>query len=312
MLRISQSSMVRSDRSAVHSRRPLVLITPSAVKDVEVQDFAEPRPFERFGTWAAPITVARDGTIRRLARWLALHRGSASDRGELWRQCQQRNPACFRQFRVVRMAQPSFFLPAGEAAFEVLTNPTQIPDRPPTGVMLRHLEAMDAFPGATFYFLRPLFVADPYPRLCLPAALRQEAWFDQHDAFRTAHWLGWSFRAQVRLAALARRAATKCVRAMSQMTDSLNRLLSSELPAANVRDLALRRPLRQRLESRLAEAESLGLEVEIQRLRWSLEELRRRVSIDPILCFELPERSGVLWFEAHWYDGVDGRTYVHF
>jgi hypothetical protein len=178
--------------------------------------------------------------------------------------------------------------------------------------MLRHLEAMDAFPGATFYFLRPVFVAEPYPRLCLPAELREEAHFDEHDAFRMTRWLGWAFRGQARLAALARRAAIRALRGMTRMTEALNDLLGPTLPTRTTFDPMLRRRIQSRIEGRLALTESLGLEVESQRLRWALEELRRRVSVDPVLCFELPYRPGVLWFEAHWYDGIDGQTYVHF
>lgn len=109
-------------------------------------------PFARFGQWSAPISIARDGTIPRLARWLALHQNTAADEAALWTECRAANPECFRTYRVVALDQPSFFLPAGEVAFEMFENPTQIPDRPPQGVMMRHMEALDAFAAATFYF----------------------------------------------------------------------------------------------------------------------------------------------------------------
>ena len=34
--------------------------------------------------------------------------------------------------------------------------------------------------------------------------------------------------------------------------------------------------------------------------------------IDLVLAFELPDRPGELWFEAHWFIGRDARTYVHY
>jgi hypothetical protein len=49
-----------------------------------------------------------------------------------------------------------------------------------------------------------------------------------------------------------------------------------------------------------------------EEFRRSLVELRNHLAIDPILCFERPSQPGVLWFEAHWYIGIDGKTYVHF
>ena len=44
----------------------------------------------------------------------------------------------------------------------------------------------------------------------------------------------------------------------------------------------------------------------------ALDELRRRMTIDPVLAFEVAGRPGELWFEAHWFAANDGRTYVHY
>jgi hypothetical protein len=77
-------------------------------------------------------------------------------------------------------------------------------------------------------------------------------------------------------------------------------------------DPATGRLLRKRLEDRLARTNSRGFAVESLRLELAVEELRRRITADPVLAFEVPSRPGELWFESHWYVGRDGRTYVHF
>jgi hypothetical protein len=114
-------------------------------------------------------------------------------------------------YRVVKLDRPSYFLPAGEVVFDVLANPTQIPEEPPTGVLLRHLEAMDVFPASTFYFLRPVFVAEPTFQLCSADELRREAYFDRLDAMRRARHFGWAYRTHAWLAA-KRDAAKSLVR----------------------------------------------------------------------------------------------------
>ena len=70
--------------------------------------------------------------------------------------------------------------------------------------------------------------------------------------------------------------------------------------------------MRHELEARLETAEYYGLARESRRLEVALEELRRRITIDPVLAFEVESRPGELWFEAHWFEATDGRTYVHY
>lgn len=270
------------------------------------------QPFERFGRWALPVSIARDGTIGRLARWLALHRHEDTDDDALWDRCRRANPECFRTYRVVTTDQPSFFLPAGDVAFEVIENPTQIPDRPPQGVMLRHMEAMDAFATAKFYFLRPVFVTEPCFRLCTAAELRREAYFDQFDAMRRARHFGWAYRSQDWLRAKRDAASLLALRTATRLVEELTWTLSPTAPGNLAIDPATRRRLRRQFRDRLARTESLGLVRESRRLEIALDELRRRITIDPVLCFETASRPGELWFEAHWFAGNDGRTYVHF
>jgi hypothetical protein len=70
--------------------------------------------------------------------------------------------------------------------------------------------------------------------------------------------------------------------------------------------------LRRQLSHRLEHTRSLGLVKESRRLQFALDDLRRRITIDPVLAFEVTSRPGELWFEAHWFAGNDGRTYVHY
>jgi hypothetical protein len=283
---------------------------PSIAKTLPL---ARTEPFARFGCWAPSVSVARDGTIGRLARWIALHQLEAAtpSADQLWRRCQEANSECFRTYRVVTLDRPSYFLPAGEVVFEVLENPTQIPERPPAGVMLRHLEAMDTFASATFYFLRPVFVTEPTFRLSTADELRREAHLDQLDAMRLARHFGWAFRSQVWLAAKRDAAALFALRTLVRSVEALTWDLAP-IPAGDRIDPLTRRRLQREFGRRLERTESLGLAAESRRLKFALAELQRRIVIDPVLAFELPDRPGELWFEAHWYVGRDGRTYVHF
>lgn len=267
-------------------------------------------PFTRFGRWAPSISVARDGTIPHLARWLALHAPQYLSAAESWDRCRAANPTCFRTYRVVALDAPSFFLPAGEVVFEAIENPTQIPDRPPQGVMLRHMEALDTFAAATFYFLRPVFVTEPTLRLLTADELRREAHFDHFDAIRRARQLGWLYRSQAWLRKKRDAAAFHTLRAVTRFVESL----AWEITPAQARtiDPATRRRLRHELESRLENTEYYGLARESRRLEIALEELRRRITIDPVLAFEVASRPGELWFEAHWFEAAGGRTYVHY
>lgn len=295
--------MLSSITAVAPVSRPLSLQTkPSPLLTTE--------PFTRFGRWAPSISVARDGTIPRLARWLALNTPDALDAVESWERCRAVNPACFRTYRVVTMDQPSFFLPAGEVVFEAIENPTQIPDRPPQGVMLRHMEAMDTFAAATFYFLRPVFVTEPTFRLLPADELRREAHFDQFDAIRRARHLGWLYRSQAWLRRKRDAAAFHTLRTLTRIVETL----AWEITPVQARtiDPAIRRRVRHELEARLETAEYYGLARESRRLEVALEELRRRITIDPILAFEVASRPGELWFEAHWFEATDGRTYVHY
>jgi hypothetical protein len=279
----------------------------------EYLPLAPSQPFERFGCWAPSISVARDGTIGTLARWIALnqHEPATPSADELWQRCQDANPDCFRTYQVVKLDRPSYFLPAGEVVFEVLENPTQIPEQPPTGVMLRHLEAMDAFPAATFYFLRPVFVSEPTFQLCTPDELRREACFDRLDTLWRARYFGWAYRTQAWLAAKRDAAKLLTLRALTRTVEALTWDLPS-LPSGDRADPQTRRPFRRQYTYRPEPTQSLGLIAERRRLEFALIELRRRMAVDPVLAFELPDRPGELWFEAHWFIGRDARTYVHY
>lgn len=283
-------------------------------RSARLKGLAGGQSFDRLGEWVERVSVARDGSIHRLARWMALQpnahkRLAAADSAtNLWRACEEANPDCFKKYRVLRMDRPSYFLPAGEVVFSVLENPTQIPDHPPTGVMLRHLEAMKAYPLAKFFFLRPVFAVDDAVRLLPPAELREEAAGDLRVARQIARMYGWTHRAEHWARRQAQRAGRAVLNTAGRAVDAVvSRFSPAAIPGGTVSVLAGRTLIG------LAEtAEAEGRLQDAIRYRASAAELRRRQDIDPILCFELPERPGELWFEAHWFDGADGRLYVHY
>lgn len=248
--------------------------TAPLARATQSPSFPAIRPeFQRFGSWGPQISVARDGTIGRLARWMATNPERNASGSELWQRCIASNPSDFRHYQIVRLDQPSYFLPRGEVVFTVVTNPSQLPENPPQGVYLRHIEAMTAYPTAQFYLLQPVFTNEPSFRLYTAGDLRTEAEGDRRQALWRARHLGWAYRA-------------------ADWTEQRGREL---------RQLA--RECLERVETAVIEP--------IVRSRFSAD-LQRRFEVDPVLCFELPDNPGELWFESHWFEGSDGRMYVHY
>jgi hypothetical protein len=289
-------------------------VAPSALSFETARSYVDARPFKRLGAWADTVSVARDGTMLRAASWMALHRREARTYEQLWARCQVANPQWFSSFRILRLDEPSFFLPAGDCVFQVITNPTQIPDHPPRGVLLRHWEAMTAAPHATFYFLRPVFTFDPEFRLYTADDLRDEAAGDRDEAIfaarlyggaiRTAAWM----RNRARDAArLALRGATLAVRGTAILTGAPARRRARSRELAEV---YFRLHGRHGIDELIARTNGSDFDAEMVEFRRALRDLRARLPLDPILCFELPERPGELWFESHWFQGQDGKLYV--
>jgi hypothetical protein len=286
----------------------------SSLTDVEVRPFSRTRPFASFGRWVETIRVVRPGTESVLIRWLARRRGAASSYEQLWDACQAANPACFNEYRIARLRRPSFFLPAGEVVFKVMENPTQIPDSPPLGVQMRHMEALDAFPRATFYYLRPVFTADPTARMYTADDLRREAASDCENivaatrvhgwAIRTADW---SRRRLIDAARLALRGATRLLDGIEYVLAPVQRRRLMRM--ARTADALERRTDLAELADR---ADHLGLDREAHEFRRAALRLQATFDFDPLLVFEVKSRPGQLWFESHWYVGQDGRTYVHY
>lgn len=261
------------------------------------------RPFSDFGRSVEDVTVARPGTLWRLGDWIARNRRPGQLRGEVWRACRAANPHCFKTYAVISLARPSFFLPAGEVVFEATENPTQIPQSPPQGVMLRHLEALDAHPDATFYYLEPVFASEPTMRLFPADELRAEAAGDQQDAFMLARNYGAFFRARAWAGEQRTRCGAALAAAAERVEDAVLELSARLLPQpASLRHL----------EASYAVAVRLGQQDEAERLQRTIRRVRWHMTFDPILCFELPGEPGRLRFEAHWYVGTDGKTYVHY
>lgn len=274
--------------------------------------------FERFGAWGDRISVVRDGAVREVARHQATagsHRSNDSE--ALWQACQTELPLAFRDYQIVVLDAPSFFLPAGEAVFKVTENPMQLPDNPPQGVMMRHLEAMNAHPLAKFYLLEPVFTSDPYFRLYTADDLREEAAGDHQVVEQIVRHFGWWYRTVERCKTASRRLASLAIRSMAAVVE---RLAVELMPRgrATLSRAELARLLRDGeqtddiLSTWARSSETRTLDDDRRRLQRAIDELRWRASIDPVLCFELPERPGELWFESHWFTGADGRRYVHY
>lgn len=266
-----------------------------------VRDLIEVRPFEVFGRWGAPVTVARPGTMSELAGWIATEGRGYRSQSEAWQRCQRALPHCFTEYTLITLRRPSLFLPAGDVVFQVTKNPVQIPEDPPTGVLLRHFEAMDAFPEATFYFLQPVF-DDELGGLYSADELRRDGQYDQDYAFFLSRLYGWAFRSAAWGVRQMDRAKRLALGFATRGIDQVNRRMRRHHPWLAPAPAALRR----------ARNELLAADVEAREFRRALSELRAHLAVDPILCFELPDRPGLLWFEAHWYLGANGKRYVHF
>jgi hypothetical protein len=266
--------------------------------------------FQRFGTWGEEVSVVRDGAILKLARWLALHGDSNLSDRALWLECQRANPLLFRTYRIVRLDTPSFFLPRGEVVFRVVVDPTQIPENPPEGVLMRHVEALEAFPQATTFLLQPVFVSGSSVGLYSPADLRWEAQGDRREVMWLAQRLGWAFRALAYSHRQAKRAGQATLAAAGRMVEGVAARLRTVRPPRRIElDTASYWIARRTLTSLSEQALEQGRDREAMRFR---EMIGRLSEIDPVLCFEIPERPGELWFESHWFEGIDGRRYVHY
>jgi hypothetical protein len=266
--------------------------------------------FERFGTWGAEVSVVRDGAILKLARWMTLYGDHHLGEQDLWQQCQQANPQLFRTYRIARLDVPSFFLPRGEVVFRVVVEPTQIPENPPEGVLMRHVEALEAFPQATTYLLQPVFVSDPAVRLFSPEELRREAEGDRREVMWFARRFGWAFRSLAYSRRQLRAAGRATGRAAGKLLEMFAARLRTRRPLRRIElDTASYWIARGTLTSLSERAVEQGRDGEALRFR---ELIGRLSEIDPVLCFELPEQPGELWFESHWFEGVDGRRYVHY
>ena len=291
-----------------------------SAKSVSILPVASPHEttpqFERFGEWGDRVSVVRDGGLSQMAAKLATHPGRrhlSSD--QLWQTCCQENQQLLTEYQIVKLDAPSFFLPAGESVFKVVENPIQLPDNPPQGVIMRHLEAMTAHPFARFYLLEPVFTVDPQLRLLTAEELREESAGDRADSERLAQYLGWGFRTAHWSRARLRDLSTLALRTAVWAVELL---IWERVPRQQARFVSLDRSrmtgllATETLEQLANRASDRGLELEARRLRHAIEILRLRPSIDPVLCFELPDQPGQLWFESHWFTGGDGRRYVHY
>ena len=334
--------------------------------------FAGIQPFPKFGHWSDPIRIAYPGTTFRLVNWMAQQRRLSKDYDALWESCVAANPDCFHELQVVNLCKPSWFLPRGETVFQVIKNPTNIPDNPPRGVMLRHFEAMDVFgEQADYFFLRPTFASESMDVFTGDLA-RAHAEEDKSDIIFMSKLYGPALRQMTNARRLVDHAVDvgaflaekgcqavfevgrritnqversrirKQARELSNAThpDRLRAVMlralelgmfdeaqvfgdalqswTRDVVSSHVQGLSLGigagdTAAQARSESEFVRlARSRGAKMDVTQLRQVYREIQELRTWDPILCFELKNQPGNLWLEAHWFDGQDGRQYVHY
>lgn len=329
------------------------------------------RPFTQFGVWGETVDIAYSAVTFRLVNWVAQHRHVHRDYDELWDACKLANEACFQSLQTVKLSRPSWFLPADEVVFQVIKDPTVIPDNPPKGVLLRHTEALDVFAEhADFYFLRPTFESDTM-RVFTGSAAREHAEEDKSDILFMAKLYGPMLRGVAtagrvveaglqftKAAVIAggrgllamerrisdhverrriRREANGIVSGIHPETLHALTLRALELDLYREADIfrdALRSwgradarrlsPIARELglggvaarasseSSFVQTARGRGSTSSVAELRAVYQEIQELRRWDPITCFELHRQPGKLWLEAHWFEGADGKTYVHY
>lgn len=218
---------------------------PSQLSPVRARDFLGVRPFHQFGNWSPPQRIAYSGATFRLVNWIAQNRRTTANYDDLWTMCQLANPDCFQQLDIIHLSRPSWFLPKGDVVFQVIKDPTNIPDNPPKGVLLRHMEALDYFgTRADFYFLRPTFAADTMEVFTGEAA-REHAEEDKSDILFMAKLYGPVLRGAAttkQVASLAASAAKFAVRQGFRGLMSLERSISDQIERRRIQREAQRIP----------------------------------------------------------------------
>lgn len=367
-------SSTPSQTASAHDRKSHSLSSPH-----HAREFSGIRPFHQFGSWSESVQRAYPGTTYRLVSWLSHHQAELQDEDQLWDRCMEANRDCFQTLQVASLSKPSWFLPKGDVVFEVLKNPSIIPDDPPKGVLMRHTEALQVFgQRADFYFLRPTFVAETM-EVYTGEMARTDAESEKGELLTLADCYGGTLR-NLTLAKqfaagtidVARYGLQRGVRASLSALRHVERSISNQverrrikreaqaIPTGsdpdNLRALLLRSlelglwkeadVFRDGLKSRArdglggglsrtgitrelglgrvatqarSEGEFIRLARENQTTDASTEQLRavyREIvelrQWDPVTCFEVFDRPGKLWLEAHWFDAVDGKRYVHY
>ena len=262
--------------------------------------------FGRLGVWGEKIRVAKPGAMISIVHWLAINRQRGESHHALWQRCLADRSDLFTDFQTVSLDKPSFFLPAEDVTFTVARNPSQIPDNPPRGVLLRHWEAMEQYPRATHFYLEPIFTLRPELALYTGDLAREDAAWDERDAIFAARLYG----PILRVAQWSCEMGRFLTDAGKRTYDHATRIADQVWHRVQTRRLR-RRALRYLPPDRARQLSDEELWFEEKRRRKLQQEIEHWRKIDPILCFSLPDVPHELRFTAHWFHGTDGRTYMH-
>ncbi len=276
-----------------------LLRTSATVQHSTAQTEAE--SLEQFGEWSAQSRWFMPQASYRsaIARWHALSGVSSTLTDDDWARCREALPRAFKAYRTLRLYCRSFFLPPGEATFEVLDNPISFPEAPPEPILRNFLRGISLYPKASFYYLEPVVKVEerkmtPLLRAGLEAEIAQE-----HRAVEALlRDRRWRYRTEEYAA-----------RIVNRVGDCSLELIATLLAGGMTMARALFTSAeRLRLEMKAMEPEVMQGQTE---LRMLLEEAERRNmsraaavfasrlrKFDPIITFEV---DGVHRLAGHWF-----------
>ena len=299
---MAQAEVRTPRRAGPPSSRLRAIVSSRALADTPQRiNTTEVNQLEEFGEWGTPNRwKLPNGAFRTaIARWLALHGAGSTISDADWQRCQAALPGAFKEYRTLRLFARSFFLPPGEAVFEVLENPIAFPEAPPDQILRNFLRGISLYPSAPFFYFEPVVKIEgrtmtPLLRPGLEAEIRTE----QSAVQQLLNDRGWRFRAEHQ----AQRAA-KVVGDLSLTAISV--LLSGGITAARALFTSTER---LRLEMKALEPSTLQTEAELRELLLDAERLNmqraaetfasRLRKFDPIITFEV---DGVHRLAGHWF-----------
>lgn len=286
-------------RIGSQSRRLRAIISERA--PVASPRTTEVRPLEEFGEWGKPSrwSIPDPAFRTSIARWLALHGAGSAISPTEWQQCRAAIPGAFKQYRTLQLQARSFFLPRGEAVFEVLENPVSFPETPPEPILSNFLRGIKLYRDAPFYYLEPVVKIEGRRMTpLLRAELEAEIHLEESAVQRLLDERGWRFRVEHQAKRLAQVAGELTLTSVAVLLSGGITMARSLFTSAE----------RLRLEMKALEPATLQSEAELRALleeanrldmRRAAETFSARLrKFDPIITFEV---EGVHRLAGHWF-----------